>query len=63
MLKKIYYKNNLNSIISNLNSRKEGINKEVNESVEKILEDVKNRGDKALIEYAEKFDGFTINNM
>ena len=63
MLKKIYYKNNLNSIISNLNSRKEGINKEVNESVEKILEDVKNRGDKALIEYAEKFDGFAINNM
>ena len=63
MLKKIYYENNLNSIIDNLKGRKEGINKEVNETVEKILEDVKNRGDKALIDYAKKFDGFNITNI
>lgn len=62
-LKKIYYENNLNSIIDNLKGRREGINKEVNETVEKILEDVKNRGDKALIEYAKKFDGFNITNI
>ena len=63
MLKKNFYKGNLNSIIKNLNSRKESINKDVTESVEKILEDIKIRGDKALIEYVEKFDGFYIENM
>ena len=63
VLKKFYYEDNLNSIISNLNTRKEGVNKEVTQNVEKILEDIKNRGDKALKEYAEKFDGFSINNI
>lgn len=63
MLKKIKYNNNLRNIMDNLNSRKEGINKEVDEIVEKILEDVKINGDDALIKYAEKFDGFIINNI
>lgn len=63
MLKTIYYENNIDSIISNLNGRKESINKEVNEAVEKILEDVKANGDEALIKYAEKFDGFKVGNI
>lgn len=63
MLKKIYYENNLDVIKDNLNGRKESINKEVNESVEKILADVKKEGDSALIKYTEKFDGFKINNI
>lgn len=63
MLKKIYYENNLDIIMNNLNGRKESINKEVNESVESILADVKKEGDMALIKYAEKFDGFKINNI
>lgn len=62
MLKKIYY-NNLKDIVENLNSRKESINKKVNESVEKILEDVKENGDSALIKYAKEFDGFIINDI
>lgn len=62
MLKKIYY-NNLKDIVENLNSRKESINKEVNESVEKIIEDVKENGDSALIKYAKEFDGFIINDI
>ena len=33
---------------------------DVNETVENILKDVKNRGDKALIEYTEKFDGVKL---
>lgn len=60
MLKKVYYENNLEVIMNNLNGRKEGINKNVNEAVEEILENVKNNGDEALIEYAKKFDGFNI---
>jgi len=63
MLKKVYYDNNLKEIIDNLNGRKEGINKNVNSSVEEILENVRNNGDKALIEYAKKFDGFIINDI
>ena len=63
MLKKIYYEGNVKNILDNLNSRKEGINKDVNETVERILNDVKNNGDKALIKYAKEFDGFAINDM
>jgi len=63
MLNKVYYENNLEVIMNNLNGRKEGINKNVNESVEEILENVRNNGDKALIEYAKKFDGFSINDI
>lgn len=63
MLKKVYYENNLEVIMNNLNGRKEGINKNVNEAVEEILENVKNNGDEALIEYAKKFDGFNISDI
>lgn len=63
MLKKIFYNGNLNFILNNLNSRKDNINKKVTESVEKILDDIKRRGDKAVIEYVEKFDRFCIKDM
>lgn len=63
MLKKMYYEGNLNNVINSLNGRKEEINKEVNESVEKIVNNVKENGDKAVIEYAKQFDRYTINNM
>ena len=36
---------------------------DVNETVESILKDVKARGDKALIEYTEKFDGVKLENL
>lgn len=63
MLKKLYYEGNLSNVINSLSGRKEEINKEVNESVEKIVNNVKNNGDKALIEYAKQFDGYAINNI
>ena len=36
---------------------------DVNETVENILKDVRARGDKALIEYTEKFDGVKLENL
>jgi len=63
MLKTFLYEGNSNEIVYKLNGRKENINKEVSESVEAILEDVKNNGDKAIIKYAEKFDGFKVNDI
>lgn len=63
MLKEIRYDNNLKEIMEGLNSRKEGTNKKVDESVEEILKNVRENGDKALIEYAKKFDGFEIKNI
>ena len=36
---------------------------DVNETVESILKDVRARGDKALIEYTEKFDGVKLENL
>ena len=63
MLRKINYEGNMKNILNNLNSRKEGINKNVSEAVEKILNDVKNNGDEALIKYAKEFDGFVINDI
>lgn len=63
MLSKMYYNGNLKEITDKLNSRKDGINKDVNEIVEEILKDVKENGDEALIKYAEKFDGFRVRNI
>lgn len=40
-----------------LKSRSTEVNQKVTETVSKIIEDVKNRGDKALLEYTQKFDG------
>ena len=36
---------------------------DVNETVESILKDVRARGDKALIEYTERFDGVKLENL
>ena len=38
-------------------------NEQINATVKKILEDVKNKGDEALREYTLKFDGFKPNNL
>ena len=62
MLKIVDYNGNLESIATKLNSRKESVNKEVNDAVLKIIEDINLRGDEALFEYCLKFDGYKINN-
>ena len=63
MLEKIYYKGNLNEVLNKLKRRKESINKDVNETVEEILKNIREQGDKALREYTERFDGFKINSV
>ena len=40
-----------------LKSRSTQVSKTVTESVSKILEDVREQGDRALLAYTEKFDG------
>lgn len=62
MLKIVDYKGNLEAVATKLDSRKESVNKEVNEAVLKIIEDINERGNKALYEYCLKFDGYQINN-
>lgn len=62
MLKIVDYKGNLEAVATKLDSRKESANKEVNEAVLKIIEDINERGNKALYEYCLKFDGYQIND-
>lgn len=62
MLKKIKYDGHLETISSRLDSRKELISKEVNDTVNAILEDIRIHGDTALIKYCQTFDGYQIKN-
>ena len=62
MLKIVDYKGNLEALATKLDSRKESVNKEVNEAVLKIIDDINLRGNEALFEYCLKFDGYQINN-
>ena len=62
MLKIIDYQGNLEAVATKLESRKESVNKEVNEAVLKIIDDINLRGNEALFEYCLKFDGYQINN-
>lgn len=62
MLKIIDYQGNLEAVATKLDSRKESVNKEVNEAVLKIIDDINLRGNEALFEYCLKFDGYQINN-
>lgn len=62
MLKIVDYKGNLEAVVTKLDSRKESVNKEVNEAVLKIIDDINLRGNEALFEYCLKFDGYQINN-
>lgn len=60
MLNKNYFQGNIQEIVKKLGSRNEETKKEVTEDVMKIINNVKKNGDKALIEYAKKFDNYTI---
>ena len=62
MLKIVDYKGNLEAVATKLDSRKESVNKEVNEAVLKIIDDINLRGNEALFEYCLKFDGYKIND-
>ena len=60
MLKILDFKGDYQSIAKQFSSRKADISQQVNDAVLKIIENVRNNGDKALIEYAKQFDGFDI---
>lgn len=63
MLEKIFYNGDIKKITEILNGRKVNINRDVTSVVTDILNDIKENGDKALIKYTEKFDGFKIKNL
>lgn len=56
---KIY--NSKNKLLNKLNSRINSDNEEILKTVKQIIENVKTNGDKALIEYTNKFDSPNVN--
>lgn len=60
MLKTIPYDGNLEDIAKRLDNRKENISKEVTETVQAIIDDIKTNGDQALFSYCQKFDGYCL---
>ena len=60
MLKTLDFKGNYEDIAAKFSSRKADISKQVSEAVDSIIDDVKKNGDKALMKYCRKFDGFMI---
>ncbi len=62
MLKTLDFKGNYEEIATKFSTRKEDISKQVNDIVMDIIDDVKKNGDKALMKYAQKFDGFMMDD-
>lgn len=60
MLKRLDFKGNYEDIATKFSTRKADISKQVNDAVNDIIDDVKKNGDKALMKYCRKFDGFMI---
>ncbi|MGB9727660.1 MAG: histidinol dehydrogenase [Nitrososphaeria archaeon] len=58
----IYYLNreNITRILNNIRGRRELFKKEIEDNVAKIVEDVRKRGDKALIDYTKAFDNMIL---
>lgn len=62
MLKVLDFKGSYDDIALKFSSRKAEISKQVNDAVNDIIDDVKKNGDRALMKYCRKFDGFEIEN-
>ena len=62
MLKVLDFKGNYDEIARKFSSRKDDISKQVNDAVNDIIADVKENGDKAVMKYCRKFDGFMIDD-
>ena len=62
MLKTLDFKGRYEAIADTFSSRKEEISKQVNDAVMDIIDDVKENGDKAILNYCAKFDGFEIDD-
>lgn len=61
MLKQIDYQGKFEEIAEKFQDRKTEVSKEVNKTVQQIVEDIQKNGDTALFNYAKKFDGYDVN--
>lgn len=62
MLKVLDFKGSYDEIGAKFSSRKAEISKQVNDAVNEIIEDVKQNGDRALMKYCRRFDGYLVEN-
>lgn len=62
MLNILDFKGNYEDIAQKFTNRKTDISQEVNDAVLKMIDEVKQNGDQALMKYAREFDGFEIND-
>jgi len=56
----IYKAEEIEAFLQRFQSRRSQVSREITESVERILADVRERGDAALIEYSARFDGVDL---
>jgi len=63
MLKQYNYKNLSKADIAKLVLRNNDANNQIRETVNNIIETVKQNGDAALVAYADKFDGLKLDNL
>lgn len=61
-IRKFRYPQDGQKISEFLENRKQPFPKEVLESVEEIIKEVREKGDRALFDYTKKFDGFDLND-
>lgn len=61
MLKQIDYQGKHEEIAEKFQGRKTEVSKEVNKTVQQIVEDIQKNGDTALFNYAKKFDSYDVN--
>lgn len=60
MLKIVDYTGDLTELENKLHTRKQEVTDEVNKAVSAIVNRIKKEGDQAVIDYCQKFDGYTI---
>lgn len=60
MIKIVNYEGDLRELEEKLHTRKQEVSDEVNQSVLAIVDRIRKEGDAAVIDYCQKFDGYTI---
>jgi histidinol dehydrogenase len=60
---KFYDKSSAPELLDMLRRRSAGENPEIMATVNRVIDDVRTRGDEALYEYSEKFDGVKLSSL
>ena len=60
---KFYDKSSAPALLDMLRRRSAGENPEIMATVNRVIDDVRTRGDEALYEYSEKFDGVKLSSL